>query len=134
VAAKDKYHEVVVRALRKANYNIEVEQYGLVYGKRRMWVDLLVSRDSFQIALLVEIKGFEAASSIDYFYSVVGQYVTYRAIIEEQLEPFPLYLAVPEAAMNGFLSEQVCQKVIERLKILFIVFDPLLEEVLYVTR
>ena len=68
MAAKDKYHDVVVRALRKAQYNIEIEQYGLVFGKRRMWVDLLVSRDLYQLALLVEIKEFESASPIDYFY------------------------------------------------------------------
>lgn len=41
--AKDKYHDVVIRALQKDGWIINDEQYILITQKRLLWIDLLVS-------------------------------------------------------------------------------------------
>lgn len=131
--ANDKYQNAVVHALQKLNYTISQEQKMLRYGRRRVLIDMSARSDAEPFNIYVEVKGFElVASYIDYFYSVIGQYVTYRAIIQYEIDVYPLYLAVPQAAYEGFLSEPLCQMLIEQLQILFIVFDPVSEEVLYV--
>ncbi len=128
--AHDKYHAVVARALEKDGWVIEAEQVRLRVGQRRFWIDLQARKPSGEAAILVEIKGFEnTPSPIDYFYSVVGQYLVYRVILNEKGPKIDLYLAVPTQASQQLLSEEIGQLVLQELHIKVLIFDPEREEV-----
>jgi XisH protein len=56
--AKDRYHDVVVRALQKDGWTILAEQVALSMPTRRVWIDIRASKNAGAIAILVEVKGF----------------------------------------------------------------------------
>lgn len=127
---KDKYHDTVIRALQKDGWTIDEQQMRLLVDKRRLWIDLRVSRGDLTVTVLIEVKGFEnIPSPVDYLYSAVGQYIIYRAIIEEKGPHLPLYMAIPLDAYMGILSEEIGRLTVRKLNIRLIVFDPDSEEI-----
>jgi hypothetical protein len=128
--AKDRYHDVVVRALRKAGWTISAEQVALTIPTRRVWVDIRASKDADKIAILVEVKGFESlASPVAYLAEVIGQCVLYQAILDYAQMTDILHLAVPIAALEGILGEELGQKAVQGAQVRLILFDPVLEEI-----
>jgi Holliday junction resolvase-like predicted endonuclease len=61
--AKDRYHLTVVRALIKAGWNIVEEQYKLMVGERRLWIDIQAAKAEQTQIILVEVKGLENSLS-----------------------------------------------------------------------
>lgn len=129
--AKDKYHDVVVRALKKDGWTIEAEQIRINLEDRRFWVDMRAARKQEFAVIIIEVKGFESKGSIvDYLYSAVGQYLLYREIVSEVYgSNLAVYMAVPVAAYLGILTEKIGRIAIEKLGIRFFVFNPDLEEI-----
>lgn len=128
--AKDRYHNHVVCALRKDGWKITSEQYALILDERRVWVDIRTEKASGNRIILIEVKGFEnMPSPVDYLAATVGQYIVYQATLDYLESDDPLYLAVPEAAYNGILSETIGQQVIHKAAIRLMVFDPKREEI-----
>ena len=127
--AKDKYHDTVIRALEKDGWRIVRQQVLITVGTRHLWLDLKAERDGQFI--YVEVKGFETHYSIvDYLYASIGQCVTYLAAIDHLKLGVPLYLAVPQKALNGILSEVIGQIAIQRAGIQLMSFDIDREEIL----
>jgi hypothetical protein len=106
--AIDRYQAAVINALRKVGWQAMNNPY---------------------LIIILEIKGFEGRSAIDNLEEAVGQYMIYRALLDEIAVPHPLYLAVPLPAFEGILSESVGQVVRKRLGIKLIVFDVKSEEI-----
>jgi hypothetical protein len=129
--AKDRLHDVVVHALIKDGWTIVNEQYHLPISKKHhLWIDIHAARNTEQLAVLIEVKGFlHISSQLDYLASVVGQYVLYETMLEYLQIPMPLYLAVPEKAYNEILSEVVGQQVVQKLRMCLILFEPDKEEI-----
>lgn len=128
--ALDKYHQTVIRSLKKDGWNVTEEQIVLSIGRRRLLVDIEASHEKESSVIFLEIKGFENAPSlIDYLENAIGQYVLYRAILESAGTDTPLYMAVPIAAYVGIFNEEVGKVAIERLKLKLMIFNPELEEV-----
>ena len=128
--AKDRYHDTVVRALRKLGWTIVSEQVALIMPTRRVWIDIRASRDAGNIAILVEVKGFERmASPVAYMRETIGQCVLYQTMMEYSGVPDVLYLAVPAAAFAGILGEEFGLRVLARAQVRLILFDPVLEEI-----
>ncbi len=73
--AKDKYHDVVIRALQKDGWIINDEQYILITQKRLLWIDLLVSDVSDSRQVLVEVKSFISLSAVEDFANAIGKYL-----------------------------------------------------------
>ncbi len=127
---KDRYHDTVVRALSKDGWTVTGEQVRLRILGRRLWVDIRAVKADKSVSILVEVKGFEnAPSPVEYLASAVGKYVLYASILNDLKSDERLYLAVPELAYNGILSEKIGQSVINRAEIRLIVFDPEGEEI-----
>ena len=59
VHAKDKHHDAVINALRKADWTTIDEQVMIILEERRLWIDLQIARPDHAGAILIEIKGFE---------------------------------------------------------------------------
>lgn len=129
--AKDKHHDAVVNALKKDNWTITNEQVLLAVDKRHLWIDIQASKEDAARVILVEVKGFEyIPSPIAYLQSVIGQYLLYKIALDYLGISYPLYLAVPEAAYNGILSEEIGKLAIQSVPLKLLVFDTTLEEVL----
>ena len=128
--AKDRYHEIVKRALTKAGWLVDAEQLAMIIEDRRLWIDLRATKSDQHLVVLVEVKGFEnMASPVEYLANTAGQYALYRSVLDYLALDLPLYLAVPEAAYNGILAEAVGQQLLRRVEARLIVFDPDREEV-----
>ncbi len=123
--AEDRYHPLVVRLLIKDGWRIVTEQYKLIVGDRRLWIDIQASKAEQSLMILVEIKGFETSpSAVSELGDAAGQYLLYQIALEAHGFSLPLYLAVPEAAYQGILSEELGKRMIARIGLKLLVFDP----------
>lgn len=87
-------------------------------------------KDQEQLAILVEVKGFEnAPSPVEALANAAGKYSLYLAALEYVENPLPLYLAVSTAEYNGILSELIGKLTLQRNGIRLIVFDSKVEEI-----
>lgn len=128
--AKDKYHEAVVNTLRKAGWTTIHEQVMIILEERRLWIDLQIARPDHAGAVLIEIKGFEnMPSPIEYLAHAIGKYRLYLSVLNYLEINHPLYMAVPEAAYHGILSEAVGQQTLKQNAVKLLVFDPESEEI-----
>jgi hypothetical protein len=126
--AKDKYHDTVIRALQKEGWEIISEQVRLSAARRRLWVDMQAEKSEQALVILIEVKGFEMPSLVDYLASAVGKYVVHTALLEVSGITTPLYMAVPLAAYQGILSENIGLLVRRKADLKLMVFDPVSEE------
>jgi hypothetical protein len=127
---KDFFHDLVVRALLKAGWNVPMQQFLLGVGKRRLWIDLQADGPQGE-KVLIEVKGFDVSRSpIDYLESALGQYVLYTGILKAAQLDMLLYMAVPEAAVQtGILSEKIGRIAIQSGNIRLLLFRPASEEI-----
>lgn len=129
--AKDHYHDAVKRALIKDGWNIIEEQVKLNCGVRRLWIDLLAGKADQNLVVLIEVKGFEnSPSAVEELANAVGQYIIYQAALAVKNQVIPLFLAVPNTAFFGILSEVLGQQVRAQIGMRLLVFDPVEEEII----
>lgn len=127
--AKDRYHETVKAALIKDGWTIVSEQF-YVSSDRRMYIDLEAEHPALaqsiqQQIILVEVKElFEVKSPFEALANAIGKFVLYQEALIEADESKPLYLAVSETSYNEMLKQGLGAKVVKRLAIPLIVFDP----------
>jgi|SRR5579871_12489 len=123
--ARDHYHALVVELLNREGWSIVTEQYKVIVGERRLWIDIQATKAELSQAILVEVKGLENSSSaVTELGDATGQYVLYQVGVAANKLPFTLYLAVPEFAYQGILSEELGQQVLQRIGMNLLVFDP----------
>jgi hypothetical protein len=131
--AKDTYHDAVRSALIKDGWTITDDPFRLVWGKREFFVDLgaerMVAAEKGGKRIAVEIKSFLAASPMRDLELALGQFLLYRAVLEEQDPNRVLFLAVPSEAAE-VLDEPVGQLLVAKHLIRAIAFDPQREEIL----
>lgn len=128
--AKDRYHDTVIRALQKANWTLISEQVAIIIEDRRLWIDIRASKESENLAILIEVKGFESTPSpVEYLASATGKYTLYQTALDYLNIELPLYMAVPVAAYHGILSEEIGKQTLRRNRVRLIVFDPEREEI-----
>ena len=122
--AKDLYHDAVVNALRKDGWRILKEQFRLVIENRKAWLDIRASKQQPREVIFIEVKSFEnIPSQVAYLQQILGQYLLYRAIIEEREQNEDLFLAIPGHAYEGIFSEEIGKFVIRRFQLKIVVFD-----------
>ncbi len=128
--AKDRYHETVKHALIKDGWTIVDEQVKLEIGRRRLWIDIHAEKAERNLAILVEVKGFEnSPSAIEELAQALGQYIIYQVTLSVKAMRFPLFLAIPDAAYRGIFAEPVGRGVIRRIEMKLLAFDPIREEI-----
>lgn len=128
--AKDRYHDVVVRALKKDGWTIVGEQATLSMPARRIWIDIRAWKEPDNVAIMVEVKGFEnMASPVQYLADTIGQCILYQTILEYADMSDRLYMAVPAAAFTGILGEEIGRQAMQKTHTGVIVFDPEQEEI-----
>lgn len=129
--AKDRHHDAVIRALTKSGWQVTDQQITLVVATRRLWIDIRADKSDEQLAVLIEVKGFERTPSpIEYLASAIGKYLLYRTMLDDAGIDILLYMAVPKAAYNGILGEKVGRRMVEKFEIRLLIFDPVQENIL----
>lgn len=125
--AKDAFHEVVKTALQKDGWQITHDPYNLQAGTLELYIDLgaekvvAAQKDGQKIA--IEIKSFLGPSKISQFYTALGQFISYRAALQQQEADRILYLAVPSNVYDSFFTMGFIQSLIKQNQIHLIVYD-----------
>jgi hypothetical protein len=130
VPALDHYHNTVKRALIKDGWTISDDPLSIHLPERNLFIDLRAEKVSDRLSVILEIKGFGAASQIEALASAIGKYNLYQAALAFAGNYDPLYLAVPIAAYNGIISETIGQRLIAQEDVKLLVFDPESEELI----
>ena len=127
--AKDIFHDTVKKALEKDGWIITHDPYRLRYGIFDIYIDLAaeeaIAAEKEGVKIAVEIKSFAGTSNISEFHTALGQFLNYRIAIESSDEPERiLYLAIPKDVYQTFLRFEPAKTVIERYKILLLLYNP----------
>jgi hypothetical protein len=112
VAALDKIHDAVVRALEKDGWTITDDPLQLQIGKRNLSVDLgaersLIGAEKDVRRIAVEIKTFGSASPVSDLQQAVGQYSMYESVLARMQPDRELYLAISREARNTIFGEEL---------------------------
>ncbi|MEM6699993.1 MAG: element excision factor XisH family protein [Bacteroidota bacterium] len=130
---KDAYHDIVVRALEKENWDITKEHYFLPIGKKKAYADIaaekVIAATKGKDKILVEIKSFVGKSEMTDLQKALGQYGLYTVALEDKEPERKLFLAIPRETYEDLFMEPIIQKVLERQGINLLVFDIKKEEI-----
>ncbi|MFN0018241.1 MAG: element excision factor XisH family protein [Pirellulaceae bacterium] len=126
--AKNIHHDVVIEALKADGWTITHDPLTIEYGGRNLFVDLGAERATIGAEkgtrkIAVEIQSFMNPSAVRDLEETVGQYSIYRTLLHEDEPERTLYLAVPRRVREEILGEPLGQLVIERLRLLVLVFS-----------
>jgi hypothetical protein len=131
---KDLNHDIVVRALVKAGWQIIDEHHYLLVGtsetdKRRLYIDIKAQHSSRQIAVLIEVKSLDR-SPVHELMEMIGQYLVYRAALDLVNDTTPLYVAIPEKSYNEIVLHSIGQKSMEQVHIPLMIYATEKEEII----
>ena len=125
--AKDKYHNIVKKALQETGWNVTNDPFYVPTLKRRLEIDLgaerVIAAEKGNEKIAVEIKSFIGLSEIHEFYKALGQFNYYQLALEDLDSDRVLYLAVPEDIYNTLFTEPLTLKAIKRYGIKIIVYN-----------
>ena len=125
--AKDAFHEVVKIALQKDGWQITHDPYTLQAGTLELYIDLgaekVVAAEKDGQKIAVEIKSFIGPSKISQFYTALGQFISYRAALQQQETDRILYLAVPCNAYDSFFTLGFIQYLVQQNQIYLMIYD-----------
>ena len=125
--AKDRYHQLVKKALQEIGWVITSDPFYIPTLKRRLEVDLgaerLVAAEKDNQKIAIEIKSFIGLSEIHEFYKALGQFNYYQLALEDYQADRILYLAVPSDIYDTLFTEPLTLKAIERYHIKIIVYN-----------
>ncbi len=132
--ARDVFHYAVRRGLEKEGWVITGDPFKIKVGGVEMQIDLgaerVIAAEKEGEKIAVEIKSFINPSNISEFHTAVGQFYNYRVALEEKQPERDLYLAVPLGTYQTFFQLQFVQKIIQKLQIQLMIYDPTKEEIL----
>jgi hypothetical protein len=131
VSANDDYHPIVVRALQKTGWQVVLEQVPLRIANRRLWIDIQAIKNDGSVMVLIEVKSLEGDSPVQVLRDALGQYLLYKAALKytEYAAVSSLYLAIPEQAYYGIISEPLGEIAIQEADANLIVFNIENEEI-----
>lgn len=125
--AKDAFHEVVKIALQKDGWQITHDPYTLQAGTLELYIDLgaekVVAAEKDGQKIAVEIKSFIGPSKISQFYTALGQFISYRAALQQQETDRILYLAVPSNVYDSFFAMGFIQSLVQQNQVHLMIYD-----------
>ncbi|MCU0482289.1 MAG: hypothetical protein MUE54_13935 [Anaerolineae bacterium] len=124
--AVDTCQPQVIRALEKEGWRILLGETRFRKYKRSIMIDIRAvhgANGSSKQILLAEVKCFGNSSEYTRdLYTAIGQYIVYRAMLNELNDATPLYLAIPVVAYDE-LFDAIIQRAVNDAKIKLIVVD-----------
>src|SRR5688572_7976880 len=122
----DVCHDQVLRAFQKDGWQVVQSPSRVYVEPRYVYIDARLSRGTNgrrEQVMLLEIKCFpDEDSTTRDFYTAIGQYLLYRAMIRELGWEYPLYLSVP-ASIFELVFDTSAMRVVRESQIKIVVVD-----------
>ena len=127
--AKDAYHENVKTALIKDGWTITHDPLTLLSKaegglETDLGAEKMITAEKGLTKVAIEVKSFLQPSLINEFNKATGQYVSYEEALEMLNNDRILYLAIPDEVYTKLVSKIITQRVIKRLQIKILLFNP----------
>jgi XisH protein len=125
--AKDRFHDVVRKALEKEGWQITSEFYALAVEDVNFEIDLaaeqllVATRENKKIA--VEVKSFISPSNISDFHTALGQFLNYRDALAIAEPDRQLFLAVRLPVYETFFQKRFISASVNRYQINLLIYD-----------
>lgn len=133
MSARDNFHSAVKNALIREGWKITHDPYFIRYGDTEFYIDLgaekILAAEKEGIKIAVEIKNFISDSTVYEFHTALGQFITYRNILEETEPDRILYLAVPADIYDSFFRSRFGQMSVRKNQIRLIAYNAQREEI-----
>ncbi len=130
---KDEIHEAVKNALLKEGWIITDDPFRIHYEDVDVYADLRVEKEEDESgtyrALVIEIKSFLEDSAIHSLEVALGQYATYRTLLNEVAPQYKLYLAVANTIYRSQFQRKSFQLIVQANQVALMVVDVLQEEI-----
>lgn len=127
MAAKDRFHNVVRKALEKEQWVITDDPLRLDIGGTKFEIDLgaeqLLAAERGKEKIAIEIKTFLSDSPLTDYHAALGQFLNYRLALEISDPDRVLYLAMPIGIYETFFKREFAQVSVERYQIKQIIYD-----------
>lgn len=128
--AKDIFHDLVRAGLEAEVWTITNDPYRLKFARIRFEIDLaaekVITATKGTETIAVEIKSFLNPSTVTDFYAALGQFLSYRLVLEQEDSSRKLYLAVPLAIYNeDFFQSQFFELSVKEHNLSLIIYDSL---------
>ncbi len=126
--ARDIYHNAVKAALIHDGWTITDEDYTIVVGRQRVFIDLVAERDLIMAQqgneqIAVEVKSFVSPSAVADLRNAIGQYVMYRSVLR-RLDPRRIpYLAIDIETAQTLFAEPLAEYIVADEQVLLILVD-----------
>ncbi len=131
--AYDTIHHSVKTALIKDGWQITQDPLVISYGDRKLFIDLgaekLIEAVKGDLKIAVEIKSFLGPSVINEVQIALGQYMMYKAVLEEENIDRILILAIPSEFYNSFFKESLGQLLVKKYQPNLLLVDVEKEEI-----
>jgi hypothetical protein len=133
MSARDRFHDAVVKALKKDKWQITNDPLTFRFGGVDVYIDLaaeqIIAAERGIDKIAVEIKSFLAPSAISEFHTALGQLMNYRSVLRRKEPERVLYLAVPAETYEVFFQLEFTRAVVEDYQLKLIVYSVEMEEI-----
>ncbi|MEM9220222.1 MAG: element excision factor XisH family protein [Cyanobacteria bacterium P01_F01_bin.150] len=128
MAAKDRFHLAVKKALEKEQWIVTDDPLKLEVGGTKFEIDLgaerLLSATRGDEKIAIEVKSFLSDSPLTDYHAALGQFLNYRLALEKFEPDRTLFLAIPMMAHLRFFQREFAQDSLSFYKVAQIVYDP----------
>lgn len=131
---RDIFHQTVKNALQKDGWTVTYDPFFVpTEGGVNFFIDLGLesiigaARNDKNVA--IEIKSFDATTPTYSFYEILGQFLLYRMALEEQTEPWELYVAMSEQGYQKLHEAPIFRRAIDEFSVKLVIFNPLTETI-----
>lgn len=126
--AKDKFHDLVRRALENDGWTITDDPYQVPMGGRKAFIDLgaerlLIGAERGNEKIAVEIKTFAGTSDLQDLDQATGQFIRYRLALKKYEPERHLFLAIPSIFYDRFFQELFFLELLETTGISTLIYD-----------
>lgn len=134
MSARDKVHQQVVNALKKAGWTITHDPFKVTWKTRILQVDLgaekLIAAQKAAEKIAVEIKSFISANDLEDLYQALGQFVLYRRALRKTDPQRTLFLAIDQKAFAALFGDAEGEALRAEEGIKLLIFDKQREEII----
>ncbi len=128
MSRKDTFHDIMRCALEKDGWTITHDPLLLRYELGNLYIDLgaekILAAERGGQKIAVEIKSFLQNSTVSEFHTAIGQFISYRTLLNEQYPEYVLYLAIPIDTYTSFFATQLARSIVSNYSLKLIVYKP----------
>ena len=125
--ARDIFHDLVRAGLENEGWTITDDPYLISLDSVNFQVDLaaerIIAAQKNNEKIAVEIKSFINASAVTDFYRALGQFLSYRLVLQQTEPERRLYLAVPLDTYEIFFQSTFAQLAVREYQLKLIVYN-----------